>query len=295
MSAAAGKPEPPGRMVDIGGRRKLHLVCAGVRGDGPTVVFEAGAFGFSADWSVVQDKLAQEGVHSCAYDRAGLGYSDPGPMPRDGLAVTSDLDHLLEAAGETGPYILVGHSMAGLYVRLFARRHPDRTAGVVLVDATTPEASLSGPTRTFAVQFGHLSRLADAAASVGLLKPFAFAGDAIGLKGPAAAEKRWAFANGGHNRWAAEEVSQWMQTAAQAQALGQLDPDVPVAVVTAGRGPAAWDETRAEAARRSKSGYYENVPNAAHATLLGVQFADHIVKAIDHVRAAITAAAPAPR
>ncbi len=284
MSAASGKPVPPGRMIDIGGRR-LHLVCAGVGGQGPTVLLEAGAFGFSADWSVVQDKLAQEGVHSCAYDRAGLGFSDPGPLPRDGMAVSGDLDRLLDAAHEPGPYILVGHSMAGLYVRLFARRHADQTVGVVLVDATTPEASLDPQTKTFAQQFGNLARLADTAASVGLLKPFAFMGDTIGLKGPAAEEKRWAFGNAGHNRWSAEEVSQWMRTAEQARALGPLDPELPVAVITAAHGPPVRDDARAAPARQSRRGYYEDVAGAAHATLLGLRFADHIVKAIDHVRA----------
>ncbi len=298
MSAASGRPEPPGRLVDIGGRR-LHLVCAGPGsgsgGAGPTVLLEAGAFGFSADWSVVQDKLARQGVRSCAYDRAGLGYSDPGPAPRDGLAVTTDLDKLLAAAGEPGPYVLVGHSMAGLYVPLFARRHPDTTAGVVLVEGATPESSLDGQMKTFAVQFGRLAGLADGVAAVGLLKPFAFMGDAIGLEPQAAAEKRWAFAHAAHNHWAAAEVSQWMNAAQQAHDAGPLDPDLPVAVVTAGHAPAAWDEIRAAPARRSRRGYYENVPAAAHATLLGKRFADHIVTAIDHVRAAAAAeAAPGP-
>ena len=102
----------------------MHLICEGPKGAGPTVLFEAGAFGFSADWGVVQEQLAAQGLRACAYDRAGMGLSDPGPQPRDGLAVVGDLERLLAAAHEKGPFILVGHSMAGLYLRLFANRNP---------------------------------------------------------------------------------------------------------------------------------------------------------------------------
>ena len=70
---------PPGAMIDVGGRR-MHIDCAGARSTKPTVVFESGAFGFSADWDVVQTRLTAEGLRSCAYDRAGMGFSDPGPM-----------------------------------------------------------------------------------------------------------------------------------------------------------------------------------------------------------------------
>src|SRR5579871_4348327 len=106
-----------GKMIDIGGRR-LHLIAEGAPGARPTVLLEAGAFGFSADWGVVQQRLAASGWHVLAYDRAGLGVSDPGPEPRDGQAVIDDLDALLAKTGERGPFILVGHSMAGLYLRL---------------------------------------------------------------------------------------------------------------------------------------------------------------------------------
>src|SRR5665213_958362 len=135
MNVSSATPRPRGRMIDIGAGRKLHAVRAGPRDDrGPLVVLEAGAFGFSADWAAVQDKLAAKRLPSLAYDRAGLGFSDSGPQPRDGLAIVGDLESLLAAIGEGGPLILCGHSMAGLHVRLFAARNPGRVAGVVLVD-----------------------------------------------------------------------------------------------------------------------------------------------------------------
>lgn len=184
MTAIAGNPKPRGQLYDIGGGRRMHMVCAGpAKADGPTVLLEAGAFGFSADWGVVQDKLAAKGIRSCAYDRAGLGFSDPGPKPRDGLAVEDDLEKLLAAAGEKGPFILCGHSMAGLRLRLFAARNPGMVKGVVLVDATTPEAMDNKVMRGFVQTFSNLSRLAAVGAGAGLFKPLVYTsyGDKIGL------------------------------------------------------------------------------------------------------------------
>jgi pimeloyl-ACP methyl ester carboxylesterase len=282
---AAGAPEPRGAFVDIGGRR-LRIVCEGPKGPGPTVVLESGAFGFAADWGAVQAGLAAEGVRSCAYDRAGMGYYDPGPAPRDGVAGVEDLEKLLAASGETAPYVLAGHSMAGLRIWLFARRNPDKTAGLVFVDATTPQVSATSSGQAFLKQFGQASHLAAWAASVGLLKPLSFMGDTIGLPPQAAAEKHWAFANARHNRTSAEEVSQWAQAAEQAAASGPLDPDLPVAVVTAGHSPVNWRNLQASPANLSRHGYVASVEHANHASLLGQKFCGAIVKGIDVVRAA---------
>ncbi len=285
MSAASSTPLR-GRMIDIGGR-SLHMVCAGPVDGRPVVVMEAGAFGLSADWGAVQARLATHGVRSCAYDRAGLGQSDPGPRPRDGLAVAGDFEKMLAASGEPGPYIYVGHSMAGLYARLFAGRNPNKVAGLVLVDAATPEAADLPRARQFIGSFGAASRLAGWGASAGLFKPVApWMGDRIGLPAEAAVAKRRAFASGPHNRWAAEEVTQWMAASDQAAALPPYNPDWPVAVVTAGpaAGREAWKTFQTAPARASSRPYVANIDAAGHATLLGEAFADEIVKAVLFVR-----------
>ena len=123
--------KPRGAMIDVGGR-SLRLVCEGPKSDRPVIWMEAGAFSGAADFAALQQKLAVKGLRSCAYDRAGMGYSDPGPKPRDGTAIVKDLGALITSSGERGPFILMGHSMAGLYLRQFAAQNPDKVAGLVI-------------------------------------------------------------------------------------------------------------------------------------------------------------------
>jgi len=122
---------PPGQLVDVGGYR-LHLQCVGL--GAPTVVLDAGLGGTSLDWSLVQTEIGQTS-RVCAYDRAGMGWSDSGPQPRTPGQIARELHTLLINAGIAGPYVLVGHSLAGKNVRMFALLYPDQVAGMVLIDA----------------------------------------------------------------------------------------------------------------------------------------------------------------
>jgi pimeloyl-ACP methyl ester carboxylesterase len=280
-------------MVDVGGRR-VRVVRAGPGSAQtltrrPTIVLEHGAFGCASDWAVVQDRLAAKGLASIAYDRAGLGHSDPGPLPRDGHAIVADLAALLAALGEVEPVVLVGHSMGGLMVRLFTLTHPGQVLGVVLVDAVTPEVMASaigaGAVRTF----GRLMRLASHGARFGMLRPVAvFAGDRILLDPEASAEKRRIWGSPSHARGASEEVSQWPATSDQAAAK-EFPAPMPIAVVTAGGEETATvlKEIQMIPAIASQRGYIEHVPRATHASLLGRKFADPIVRGVEHVLAAV--------
>jgi pimeloyl-ACP methyl ester carboxylesterase len=126
---------PPGRLVDIGGYR-LHLYCTG--SGSPTVILDALFPGTVSTWAWVQPEVAKT-TRVCAYDRAGLGWSDRGPQPRDAQQHAAELQALLSAAAVPGPYVLVGHSWGGLVVRTYADRRPDQVAGMVLIEATNPD------------------------------------------------------------------------------------------------------------------------------------------------------------
>jgi len=126
---------PPGEMVDVG-NHSLHINCIG-KGS-PTVILESGLGTMSADWANVQPRVAKT-TRVCAYDRAGTGWSEPGPEPRDPKQISSELHALLAKAEIDGPYVLVGQSFGGLYVRMYADLYPKEVAGVVLVDASHPD------------------------------------------------------------------------------------------------------------------------------------------------------------
>jgi len=125
---------PPGRLCEIGGHR-LHLLESG--SGSPAIVLEAGLMSTILSWSDLQRELAQS-YRVVSYDRAGLGWSDLGPMPRTADRIVDELHTLLERAAIPPPYILVGHSFGGLTMPLFARRFPREIAGMVLVDPVAP-------------------------------------------------------------------------------------------------------------------------------------------------------------
>lgn len=125
----------PARLVTLPDGRKMNLFCLGT--GSPTIVLDSGLGGFSSSWSQVHATLAER-TRTCAYDRAGMGFSDPGPMPRNATTETTDLRALLKAAGIKGPVVLVVHSMAGLNARVFASTYPRDIAGLVFVDPSNP-------------------------------------------------------------------------------------------------------------------------------------------------------------
>jgi pimeloyl-ACP methyl ester carboxylesterase len=126
---------PPGEMVDVGGY-SLRINCVGQ--GSPTVVLDAGTGEISANWALVQREVSDT-TRVCAYDRAGMGWSEMGPEPRDARQITGELHALLEGASIEGPYVLVGHSFGGLYMQTYAARYPEEVAGVVLIESSHPE------------------------------------------------------------------------------------------------------------------------------------------------------------
>jgi pimeloyl-ACP methyl ester carboxylesterase len=133
---AAREFPPPGKFVDIGGR-KMQLDC---RGSGnPTVIFESGLdISGSLSWSTVHDEIAKI-TRACAYSRAGMMWSDPYDAPRNGKSIAEDLHATLMQAGEQGPFVLVGHSLGGPYIMTYTKYFGADVAGLVFVDASHPD------------------------------------------------------------------------------------------------------------------------------------------------------------
>ena len=121
----------PGQLVDAGGFR-LNFYCMG--SGSPAVVFDSGWGDWAPAWSKVQPQIAKW-TRACSYDRAGAGFSEPGPMPRTSVHIAGELRNALHNAGIAGPYILVGSAYGGDNVRTFADLYMDEVAGMVLDDA----------------------------------------------------------------------------------------------------------------------------------------------------------------
>jgi len=129
--AADAKANPaPGQLVDVGGYR-LHINCTGT--GSPTVVIESGWGDMSASWGWVQPEVAKT-TRVCTYDRAGMGWSEASPQPRTAREFATELHTLLAEANEPGPYVLVGHSLGGYTMRVYAHDYPEEVAGLVLID-----------------------------------------------------------------------------------------------------------------------------------------------------------------
>ena len=141
LTEAAATPNPSRTRVDVGSRA-FFISCTGT--GSPTVVLEAGSGNTADTWVSVQPEVARF-TRVCSYDRAGLGQSDPAPTGvRTVQDSVDDLHALLGAADISGPVVLVGHSLGGLIVRLYASQYPDEVAGAVLVDGMPPDLPASG-------------------------------------------------------------------------------------------------------------------------------------------------------
>ncbi len=121
----------PHMRIEVEPGRKMNLYCTGT--GSPTVVFDSGLSDWSNTWALIQPAVATL-TRACSYDRAGMGYSDPSARPATPANAVRDLHALLERADIDGPLVLVGHSLGGFNMKLYAATHPQQVAGLVLVD-----------------------------------------------------------------------------------------------------------------------------------------------------------------
>jgi pimeloyl-ACP methyl ester carboxylesterase len=160
-----------GRSVDIGGRT-LNIFCSGT--GAPPVIFESGGPGPGLEWEAFQPEAAKF-TQACWYDRAGEGWSDPGPFPRTSNAIAKDLHELLKRAGVEAPYVFAGASIGGLNSRVYGGLYPNEVAGMILIDSAHEDELRRAPKfflgRTEPRFLWHPLQIGfEAAAFVGLLR-----------------------------------------------------------------------------------------------------------------------------
>jgi pimeloyl-ACP methyl ester carboxylesterase len=255
---------PPGEMVDIG-THSLHMNCLGE--GSPTVILEAANLGMSAHWVRVQQQLAQT-TRVCAYDRAGLGWSERGPEPRDARQISSELHTLLKGADTEGPYVLVGHSYGGLYARMYAARYSGEVAGVALVDSSHPLQFTHSPEgRAMYEQTNRLGAVLPFLTRLGVIRLTNFYPAHPDL--PLQQREQIAAFNSSTQQVATtvEEFSATPETSAQVRSMGSLG-DKPLAVISAGTQSPDWLEMQEELAALSSDSTHRVIEGATHESLL---------------------------
>ena len=162
---------PIGQLVDIGGYR-LHIFCTGQSEAGePTVIIEAGSGSVGLMWSLVQSETSRF-ARICTYDRAGLGWSEPSPHPRTSDVITNELHTLLANARVVGPYILVGHSLGGIFVREYQYKFPQQVAGIILVDSGDGDLEKFMAGTQYMQTMSQFIKVSQTFSSTGLIKVF---------------------------------------------------------------------------------------------------------------------------
>ena len=221
---------PPSEMVEVGGS-SMHLHCTGEEGRAPTVIMDSGLGGTVLDWQLVQPELAKS-MRVCTYDRAGMGWSDPGPQPRTSQHIVKELHTLLGNAGVTGPYVLVGHSFGGTNVQVYASQYPDEVAGMVLVDSALEDEKAVALTQSHQPS----PLLMKIYATIGLTRlPYTLGGETFGLTSPELEDEQAAISSHRKHIFAvADETSSLEESFDENRADPMSLGDKPLMVLTAG-------------------------------------------------------------
>ena len=299
-------------MVVLPDGRRLNFRCSGQ--GSPTIIFEGGYAADSNAWYKVQPALAAH-FRACAYDRAGAGFSDPAPPPRDGAAIARDLDQGLRAAALHGPFVLVGHSAGGLYVRSFADLRPKDVVGIVLVDP-----SVTYQDRRLAERFGRgagsiQSMIDRDSRCLAAAKAGALPSDDPSLKVCVPAPESDAATNAARKaqalrpgKWI-DQISEletlWTATSDQVEKGRSRYGDMPLIVLTAGDeyagAPPAfrpalyafWSGAHQEIASRSSRGREQRIEHSSH--MMMFDRPDAVVTAVEDVVRQVREKSPSRR
>jgi pimeloyl-ACP methyl ester carboxylesterase len=293
-----------GVFAGAGGFR-LRLLPSGDRNPGPTVLLETGIGGAtSVTWAWVQHGV-ERFAPVVSYDRAGLGASEPGPMPRDGRRLVEELHTALANGGIHPPFVFVGHSYGGLLARLYADRYPDEVAGVVLCESSHPgqfhpsRPSTHGPiVRSVVRALPPLAGTAPWLARLGVIRLF------VTLV-PTDVDRLPSLERGEQKAYLATPAH-WVGTVRELAAWGPLtNPETretrgfgtrPLVVLTAGDNAARWAPwavMQDEIARLSTDSIHRTVAGATHGSLIADStHAAVVVESIHEVVDAVRTAKP---
>jgi pimeloyl-ACP methyl ester carboxylesterase len=273
---------PPGRLLHVNDCR-MHLQSAG--SGTPTVVLEAGLGGMSSAWAWVQSEAA-EFSHVLSYDRTGLGWSEPDATPKTAMQAALRLRSLLQSANAPPPYVLVGHSMGGFFIRVFADLYPKEVAGLVLVDASHPDQQRrSSAIETHMCTGFRMLKGVPILARVGYIRLSGFFDSwAEGLPDKQAAEARAFLSSYRHLMTTRDESLAWDAICTEVRSTRGLG-DLPLVVVTAGKDVLpGHPELQSELAALSSNSAHWSVKGADHVTLVTHrQHASSVVEAIQYV------------
>ena len=251
VTTAAAPSAGAGRLVDVGGR-SLYLECTG--SGSPPVILQAGAGASSTAWAKIQPEIAKATM-VCSYDRAGRGRSAAPTTPQDGGAVARDLHDLLAKAAVPGPYVFVGHSSGGPYLRVYAGAYPADVAGMVLIDPQPATAFTALPNYPSIYEYLKLSGgLAPSLARIGLLGP---------IFGVAPSEATAEIAASYR-----DEIRTLPKTLEQATKVTSIG-DVPLIIVSAGiESQEGWSAAQDAQVSLSTNAAHRTIAGSTHDTLL---------------------------
>ena len=255
---------PPGEIVDVGDHR-MHIDCVG-QGN-PTVVLDAALGVTSTSWVRVQREVSGT-TRVCAYDRAGMGWSERGPDPRDAKRISGELHALLEGARIDGPYVLVGHSFGGLYTQTYAARYPEEVAGLALIESSHPEQFSRLPqARDSYEQTKLLYTVASLLAPIGVIRLFNLSPAPPELPPQQRAQIDALNPSMRQVSTTSQEFRDTSQSIAQARSLESLG-NKPLAVVSAGTQSSGWLKLQDDLATLSPNRVHRVVEEATHTSVV---------------------------
>lgn len=261
---------PTGDMIAVDGDRRLHCICKGPE-SAPLVLYDAGAFGIYTDGWWLLEELSKD-HRICLYDRAGMGWSDP---PPDGVRPdpdwhVEDMRRLRQALGQDDPFVLIGHSMAGIRLHAYANAYPEELRGLVFVDAARPQTIDPARIEQFVPWMSRILSVSGFFARIGVTSGVAlFMPDELDLPADQARDKRRSIAAVSHHKATKTELlaaaAAWPDASWRSESRAE---ELPVFVFTNSAGGGANGTVADASISVTGIGNVTVLPDESHVSLL---------------------------